>query len=103
MPELGELENKAAAALTGLAPRDRQFGRWTGRAFIAGGRAIVRRALYMPALVAIRYNPDLMAKYDALIKAGKPSKIAITAIMRKLVVLANTLLRQNRKWQPKNA
>jgi len=103
MPELGDLEGKAAAALTGLAPRDRQSGRWTGRAFIAGGRAIVRRALYMPALVAIRFNPDLKAKYDQLIKAGKPPKVAITAIMRKLVVLANTLLRQNRKWQPKNA
>lgn len=103
MPELGDLEDKAAAALSGLAPRDRQSGRWTGRASIAGGRAVVRRALYMPALVAIRFNPDLKAKYDALIKARKPPKVAITAIMRKLLVLANTLLRQNRKWQPKNA
>lgn len=103
MPELGELEDKAAAALSGLAPRDRQSGRWTRPASIAGGRAIVRRALYMPALVAIRFNPDLKAKYDALIKAGKPPKVAITAVMRKLVILANTLLRQNRKWQPKMA
>ena len=100
MPELGELEDKAAAALSGLAPRDRQSGRWTGRASIAGGRAIVRRALYMPALAAIRFNPDLKAKYDQLIKAGKPPKVAITAIMRKLIVLANALLRQNRKWRP---
>lgn len=100
MPELGELEDKAAAALSGLAPRDRQSGRWTGRASIAGGRAIVRRALYMPALAAIRFNPDLKAKYDQLIKTGKPPKVAITAIMRKLIVLANALLRQNRKWRP---
>ena len=100
MPELGELEDKAAAALSGLAPRDRQSGRWTGRASIAGGRAIVRRALYMPALAAIRFNPNLKAKYDQLIKTGKPPKVAITAIMRKLVVLANALLRQNRKWRP---
>ena len=103
MPELGELEDRAAAALSGLAPRDRQSGRWTGHAFIAGGRAIVRKALYMPAVVATRFNPDLKAKYEQLIKAGKPPKVAITAIMRKLVVLVNTLLRQNRKWKPKPA
>lgn len=58
-------------------------------------QAIVRRAFYMPAVVATRFNPDLKAKYDQLIKAGKPPKVAITAIMRKLLVLANTLLRQN--------
>ncbi len=56
MPELGELDEKAAAALSGLAPMNRQSGQWTGRAFIAGGRAIVRHALYMPALVACRFN-----------------------------------------------
>jgi len=103
MPELGELDEKAVGKLSGLAPNDRQSGRWAGRAFIAGGRAIVRQALYMPALVAIRFNPDLKAKYDALRKAGKPPKVAITAIMRKLVVLANALLRKQQKWTPKYA
>jgi transposase len=103
MPELGELDEKAAAALTGLAPMSRQSGRWTGRAFIAGGRAIVRQALYMPALVASRCNPDLKAKYDQLKTTGKAPKVAITAIMRKLIVLANALLRNNRKWTPKPA
>lgn len=103
MPELGGLEEKAAAALCGLAPMNRQSGRWTGRAFIAGGRAIVRKALYMPALVASRFNPDIKAKYDQLVKAGKPAKVAITAIMRKLVILSNALLRNNRKWTPKTA
>lgn len=103
MPELGDLNEKAAAALSGLAPMSRQSGRWTGRAFIAGGRAIVRQALYMPALVASRFNHDLKTKYDVLIKAGKPPKVAITAIMRKLIVLANALLRKNRKWTPKSA
>jgi transposase len=103
MPELGELKEKAAAALCGLAPMSRQSGRWTGRAFIAGGRAIVRQALYMPALVACRFNPDLSAKYDQLKAAGKPPKLAITAIMRKLIVLANALLRKNQKWTPKHA
>jgi transposase len=103
MPELGALDEKEAAALAGLAPINRQSGRWTGRAFIAGGRAIVRQALYMPALVAMRFNDDLKAKYKSLISAGKPPKVAITALMRKLIVLANALLKANRKWAPKNA
>lgn len=103
MPELGELGEKAAAALCGLAPMSRQSGRWTGRAFIVGGRANVRQALYMPALVACRFNPDLKAKYDQLKAAGKAPKVAIAAIMRKLVVLANALLKNNRKWTPKPA
>ncbi len=100
MPELGSLDQRQAAALAGLAPVARQSGNWTGRAFIRGGRANVRQALYMPALVATRFNPDLKAKYDQLKAAGKPPKVAITAIMRKLIVLANALLKAGRKWQP---
>jgi transposase len=100
MPELGTLGNGQAASLAGLAPITRQSGKWTGRAFIRGGRANVRQALYMPALVAMRFNPDLRAKYDQLIAAGKPAKKAITAIMRKMIVLANALLRDGRKWAP---
>lgn len=100
MPELGTLENAQAASLAGLAPVTRQSGQWTGRAFIRGGRANVRQALFMPALVAMRFNPDLKAKYYQLIAAGKPAKKAITAIMRKLIVLANALLRNDRKWAP---
>jgi transposase len=103
MPELGSLEAPQAASLAGLAPVARQSGRWTGRAFIRGGRANVRQALYMPALVAIRFNPDFKVKYDQFVAVGKPAKIAITAIMRKLIVLANALLRANRKWAPKTA
>ena len=98
MPELGTLGNGQAASLAGLAPIARQSGQWIGRSFIRGGRANVRHALYMPALVAMRFNPQLKAKYDQLIAAGKPAKKAITAIMRKLVVLANALLRNGRKW-----
>ena len=98
MPELGSLGNGQAASLAGLAPVARQSGHWTGRAFIRGGRANVRQALYMPALVAMRFNPDLKAKYDQFKAAGKPAKVAITALMRKLVVLANALLRDGRKW-----
>jgi transposase len=100
MPELGTLAQGQAASLAGLAPVARQSGTWTGRAFIRGGRANVRQALYMPALVAMRFNPDLKAKYDQLKVAGKAPKVAITAIMRKLVVLANALLKAGRKWQP---
>ncbi|TWG91972.1 transposase [Mesorhizobium sp. J18] len=100
MPELGTLENTQAASLAGLAPVARQSGKWTGRAFIRGGRANVRQALYMPALVAMRFNPDFKAKYDQLKAAGKASKVAITAIMRRLLVLANALLRDQRKWAP---
>ena len=103
MPELGSIGGKQAASLAGLAPVTRQSGRWSGRAFIRGGRAQLRKALYMPALVAIRYNPDMKAKYQSLIAAGKPAKIAIVAVMRKLIILANALLRDNRKWQPNNA
>lgn len=100
MPELGTLENGQAASLAGLAPIARQSGKWTGRAFIRGGRANVRQALYMPALVAIRFNQDLKAKYDQFKTAGKASKVAITAIMRKMIILANALLRDGRKWEP---
>jgi transposase len=99
MPELGSLGNKQAAALAGLAPIARQSGQWKGKSFIRGGRANVRQALYMPALVAARYNPDLKAKYQQLVTAGKPAKIAITAVMRKLVVTANALLKADRCWQ----
>lgn len=100
MPELGTIQARQAASLAGLAPITRESGIWKGRAFIRGGRAALRQALYMPALVAIRFNPDMTAKYKALIDAGKPPKVAITAIMRKLIILANALLKNRRKWQP---
>jgi transposase len=99
MPELGNLDRKQAASLAGLAPVTRQSGRWRGKAFIQGGRAALRQALYMPAVVASRFNPDLKAKYDQLIAAGKPAKVAISAIMRRLIILANALIRDKRLWE----
>ena len=75
----------------------------TGRSFIRGGRADVRQALYMPALVAAGFNPDMKAKHAHLIETGKPAKVALTAIMRKLVVLANAILKANRPRTPKTA
>ncbi|MBZ9777291.1 IS110 family transposase [Mesorhizobium sp. CO1-1-8] len=100
MPEIGSLANKQAASLAGLAPVDRQSGQWKGKSFIRGGRSWCRQALYMPALVAIRFNQPLKIKYEALREAGKPAKLAITAIMRKLLILANALIRDDRKWSP---
>lgn len=102
-PEIGTLDRKKAASLAGLAPMTRQSGQWRGKAFIQGGRKFLRDALYMPALVASRFNPDLKAKYDAMRTRGKPAKVAITAIMRKLFELANALIRDDRKWTAKNA
>lgn len=101
MPELGTLDGQAAGALSGTAPMTRQSGKRTGKAYVTGGRSQVRQALYMPALVAARHNPDFSAKYQALTAAGKPPKVALTAIMRKLIILANALIRDDREWTPK--
>ncbi len=101
MPEIGALNNKQVASLAGLAPMSQSSGKWQGKARIQGGRQNLRHAVFMPALVAIRHNADLKAKYDQLVAAGKEKKVAITAVMRKLLVLANALLRDNRKWAEK--
>ena len=103
MPKLGTLENKCVASLAGLAPIARDSGQHSAKRFIRAGRAHMRQALYMPALVAIGFNADMKAKYQAFIAAGKPPKVAITAIMRKLAILANALLREQRSWMPKAA
>jgi transposase len=97
MPELGRLDPKS---LAGLGPRARQSGQWTGKAFVQSGRKQIRQALYMPALVALRFNPDLKAKYQQLLTAGKAPKKAITAMIRKLIVLANPRLKAGRPWGP---
>ena len=98
MPELGSMSGKQAACLAGLAPISRQSGKWQGKERIQGGRAVFRRAMYMPALCTIRHDLSSKKKYDQLVDAGKPPKVALTAIMRKLVILANSLLRDGRKW-----
>lgn len=103
MPELGTMDEKQVASLAGLAPVARDSGNWRGKRFCQGGRARLREALYMPALVAMRFNPDLKTKYDDLVARGKPAKVAITAIMRKLIILANALVRDGRKWTPSPA
>ena len=93
MPELGTLNRREVAALAGLCPYNRDSGQWAGKRCISGGRAEVRRALYMAALSASRSNHLLKPFYDRLIAAGKPAKVALTAVMRKLIVLMNHLLK----------
>jgi transposase len=98
MPELGTMDKRQTAALAGLAPITRQSGIWKGKSFIRGGRANLRHALYMPAMVAMRFNEEFKARHEKFIAQGKPFKVAITAIMRRMVILANALLRDQRKW-----
>lgn len=103
LAELGACSGKAAAMLAGLAPIACDSGDRSGERHIKGGRARVRTALYMASLAAARFNPGLKAFYARLRAAGKAAKLALTAVMRKLVVLANTLLRQDRFWHPIHA
>ncbi|MDZ7709824.1 MAG: IS110 family transposase [Roseovarius sp.] len=101
LPELGTMGRKQVGSLAGLAPHTRESGQWKGKSFISGGRKPLRDALYMPALVAMRFNPDLKAKYTALRAAGKPAKVAIVALMRKLLETANALVKADRLWVEK--
>ena len=103
LPELGRLEGRQIAKLAGLAPITRQSGRWQGKAFIQGGRSDLRQALYMPAVSALRHNPDMARFAQRLKERGKPGKLVVTAVMRKLLVTANVLLSENRKWVPRRA
>lgn len=97
-PELGTLDGKEAASLAGLAPITRESGVWKGRSRIGGGRRALSKALDISALVAIRHNQQLGQIYQRLRGAGKPAKLAITDVMRKLLILANALIRDDRKW-----
>ena len=99
-PELGSCSRQQVAALVGVAPFNRDSGAWRGRRSIWGGRARVRAALYMAALTATRVNPTLQACYQRLIAAGKPPKVELTAGMRKLLVLCNTLCQKQTMWDP---
>jgi transposase len=100
MPELGALDPKAPAALAGLAPFARDSGKTSGKRFIQGGRGPVRNILYMAALTASRYNPDLKIFATRLKAAGKPNKQILTAVARKLIELANTVLKRESQWIP---
>ncbi|TAU30189.1 IS110 family transposase [Rhizobium ruizarguesonis] len=99
LPELGSLDRRQIASLAGLAPWTRQSGKWKGKSFIGGGRGKVRAVLFMAALVASRYNPDLKAFRDRLVAAGKPKIVATVATMRKLLTILNAIIRDGRPWQ----
>jgi transposase len=103
LPELGQLSRHEIAALAGVAPLNRDSGHWRGRRTTWGGRAVVRAGLYMAALVASRYNPVLRAFYLRLVVAGKPKKVALVAVMRKLLTILNAMVRQHRAWAPATA
>ena len=100
LPELGHLDRRKIAALVGVAPINRDSGTLRGRRMIAGGRAPVRHVLYMATLAAIRHNPVIAAFYQRFVTAGRPGKLALTAAMRKLLVILNAILRDQRPWQP---
>ena len=99
MPELGTLTPKQIASLSGLAPHNMDSGKTKGKASIRGGRACVRAALYMAAIVAIRRNPVMKDFYQRLLAKGKPKKLAIIAVMRKFVIVANQIVKTKRPWQ----
>ncbi len=101
LPELGRLSHKQIAALVGVAPYTQQSGQWRGASHIRGGRASVRRVLYMATLTAVRCNPVIKAFYQKLKAAGKASKVALTACMHKLLTILNAMLKQQKRWNPK--
>jgi len=103
LPELGKLNRQEIASLVGLAPFDRDSGKFRGRRMIWGGRASVRSTLYMAALAARRFNPVIRRFADRLEQAGKPFKVLITACMRKLLIILNTMIRNGTDWSPKLA
>ncbi|AYA39486.1 IS110 family transposase [Xenorhabdus nematophila] len=98
VPALGKLTRREISALIGVAPFNRDSGFFRGKRTIFGGRAMVRRMLYMATLTAIRFNPVLCAFYKRLTEAGKPNKVAIVACMRKLLVILNAMIKTNKPW-----
>jgi len=102
LPELGSCSRQQIAALVGVAPLNRDSGKFRGRRTTWGGRATVRKALYMATLVATRYNPRIRNHYQRLLKAGKRKKVALVACMRKLLCILNALLRDQKPWTVPN-
>lgn len=103
LPELGTLPGKKIAALVGVAPFNRDSGKLRGKRGIWGGRAVVRVVLYMATVAAIRFNPAIRGFYLRLIEAGKPTKVALVACMRKLLVILNAIVRDGKPWRYSSA
>jgi transposase len=102
LPELGAIDRCQVASLVGVAPMNRDSGKKQGKRFIGGGRTHLRTGLYMPTLTAVRRDPDLKAFYERLVARGKSKKAALVAAMRKLAILLNALVKQNRLWSPRH-
>ena len=102
-PELGQLNRREIAALTGVAPLAKDSGKHRGKRFVWGGRADVRAVLYMATVSAIRFNSHIKIFAERLKQAGKPGKVVIVACMRKLLTIMNAILKNNTPWNPKNA
>ena len=100
LPELGTLSHKSISYLVGVAPLNKDSGKFRGKRRIWGGRAKIRCVLYMAALVAIRFNPPIKAFYERLTQKGKLKKVAITACMHKLLIFLNAMMKNNQSWQP---
>ena len=99
LPELGQLKKTEISRLIGVAPINNDSGLKAGHRYIQGGRAHIRRTLYMAALVATRYNATMRAFYQRLRDAGKPAKVAIVAVMRKIIIVLNAMVRDQKPWQ----
>lgn len=100
LPELGQLDRKEIAALVGVAPFNRDSGLMRGKRRIKGGRASVRKVLYMATLTATRFNPVIQSFYHHLLAQGKEKKVALVACMRKLLTICNAILRHRQPWSP---
>jgi transposase len=99
VPELGKEEHKQISALVGVAPMNRDSGRKRGKRMIKGGRLVIRKVIYMATLSAIRSNDDIKKFYQQLRQRGKPAKVAITAAMRKLMIVLNSVAKRGTPWQ----
>jgi len=100
LPELGRLNRRQIAALVGVAPMARDSGTFRGKRMTGGGRKGIRSRLFMPTLVAVRHNPILRAYYTRLIRHGKCKMVALVAVMRKLICILNTMVKNNQEWNP---
>lgn len=98
VPELGNIAGKKIAALIGVAPFVKQSGTYKGKSVVTGGRVVPRKVLYMATLVATRYNANIETFYKRLVESGKPKKVALVASMRKLIVIANAMLKNDEMW-----
>ena len=101
LPELGQMNNKQAAALIGVAPMNKDSGQYQGKRSCRGGRYQVRTVMYMAMLSTIQCNPVIKKKYQQLLQQGKPKKVALIACVRKMIVILNAMVRDNQPWNEK--